>query len=770
MLAFPFYLACAAAALFVARRCVSAIPLRVCVVLVLLPLVFTGRALLTGGVFGPIDLAYDSEPLASVAAEHGVSEMVNPMLTDVQRLMIPWKVAVRYAFAHRQWPLLNPFAFCGDILAAGSEPSPWHPFNALSYLLPLAQSITFHASLAFFAAGVVAFLFAKELGVADLAALFAAVAWMFSAFLMFFIQVPLGAAVLMLPLVLLAVSRVVARPAFHSMVLLAVTLALVVVAGHPESLLHVVAIGVAYGVFELAALRDRQAVVRAVGAAVAAGAVALLLSAIHLLPFIEALPQTADYQFRVERSVSEAAQVGWRETASRVVGAAVPFRFGSPVAETAHVPSRYHRPIYGYAGSLLFVPALAGIFRTRHRIRWFLIALLITGVLASVSAPIVTAVLKHVPLFNIAINERLVIGAVLALAMLGALGIDAMLRDGANAMLWCAIGVLVVLAATIFALWPAMLTDGLSSAYLRANTLRELVPLMLCVALLLARRSARSAAVGLIALLLLQRTIEERRTIPTYPASALYPRTPLLDALPKSSTPYRVAGREATLLPNIATHYELEDARGATGMTFARMAETLPLWSRLEPVSFNHIEDLSRPFLSALNVRYAFAETRDPLPAGWVVRAEYRGARLLENPRALERAFIPRRVTFAKDDLHALTRIADFRDEATVTAPNDGTIVNGSGRVATTRDGLDFHLDAQLASNAWIIVSETAWKGWRATIDGRDAPLSFGNHAFLAVRVPAGHHEVMLRYRPRSFFIGLALTLMTLIALVVVRR
>lgn len=774
MAASLLYLVCAAAALWLARRFVAPVPLRICAVLVLLPLVFTGRALLTGGVFGPIDLAYETEPLRSIAAQHGITEVVNPMQTDVQRLMIPWKAAVRYAFSQRRWPLLNPFSFCGDILAAGSEPSPWHPFNALSYLLPFAQSITFHATLAFFTAALAAYLFAKELGVADIAALFAAVAWAFSAFVIFFIQVPLGATVLMQPLVLLAVRRVVAMPAFRSMVLLATMLALIVVSGHPESTLHVVAIGVAYGAFELAALRDRTAIVRAVAAAIGAGVIALLLSAIHLLPFVEALVQTADYKFRVQTSVIETQYVTTGEALTRLVAAAVPFRYGSPTLETANVPARYHRPIYGYAGSLLFAPALIGLLRSRLRIRRFLLGILIIGMLAAVSTPIVTAVLSHLPLFSIALNERLVFGAVLALALLGALGIDAMLRDGADAMLGAMIATLIVLGVAVAAMWPLMIGGGLSESYLRANALQLLLPLMLAVALLLPRPSPRLAAAGLVALLLLQRGIDERRAVPTYPATAFYPHAPLLDALPKSKEPYRVAGREATLVPNVASHYQFEDARGATGMTFARMSETLPLWSRLEPVSFNHIEDLSRPFISMLNVRYAIVDLRDPIPNGWSVRSEYGGGRLVENPHALPRAFIPRRVAFGRNDLAYLAAITDFAEEATVDAPSEvPAMTNGSGRLSTKWKKLDLRIDAQLDSASWIVITQTAWKGWRATMDGKPHPLYFGNHAFLATQLPAGNHRLVLQYRPMSFFIGLAMTIATLLALAsyaVVRR
>jgi uncharacterized membrane protein YfhO len=72
------------------------------------------------------------------------------------------------------------------------------------------------------------------------------------------------------------------------------------------------------------------------------------------------------------------------------------------------------------------------------------------------------------------------------------------------------------------------------------------------------------------------------------------------------------------------------------------------------------------------------------------------------------------------------------------------------------------------------VVSETAWKGWRAFIAEedpgprarwREIPVAFGNHAFLALHLPAGRHEVRLSYWPRSFTWGLAASGGTLLVL-----
>src|SRR5438132_7924482 len=107
------YFAAAAASLWLTHRLVRPLSRFAAIVLIALPLCFTGKALFTGRVYAPIDLPFLSEPLHSLQKTpiHGH----NGVLSDVYCLNIPWKYAVRYAYAHGEWPLWNPFNFCGDI-------------------------------------------------------------------------------------------------------------------------------------------------------------------------------------------------------------------------------------------------------------------------------------------------------------------------------------------------------------------------------------------------------------------------------------------------------------------------------------------------------------------------------------------------------------------------------------------------------------------------------------------------------------------------------
>ena len=77
-------------------------------------------------------------------------------------------------------------------------------------------------------------------------------------------------------------------------------------------------------------------------------------------------------------------------------------------------------------------------------------------------------------------------------------------------------------------------------------------------------------------------------------------------------------------------------------------------------------------------------------------------------------------------------------------------------------------VDARAA--AGVATSGPAWTGWRVLVDGTPArPLTY-NHAFVALEVPSGRHEVELRYFPTSFGVGLIVTVATLAAAALLLR
>jgi uncharacterized membrane protein YfhO len=64
-----------------------------------------------------------------------------------------------------------------------------------------------------------------------------------------------------------------------------------------------------------------------------------------------------------------------------------------------------------------------------------------------------------------------------------------------------------------------------------------------------------------------------------------------------------------------------------------------------------------------------------------------------------------------------------------------------------------------------LVLSDTWFPGWTARVNGKDSPVLRVNHTLRAVAVKPGLSQVEFRYRPRSFFAGLAVSALALISL-----
>jgi hypothetical protein len=645
-MALLLYLVVTVTVLVLWSRRVAPVSRAAALALVLLPMVFTGRALLTGRVYAPIDLPFQYEPLESHALGLGIGAPHNPGLSDLHAQMIPWQKAVRWALSQGEWPLWNPFILSGDILAAAAQPAVYDPLNWLGFLLPLPDALTFGASMTFFLAAFFTFVFARSIGLGDGGALVAAAAFTFCAMLAFYVGWPLGRAWTYLPLVLFSVRE-------KRWLMLAAALSLLIVAGHPETVLHVVLIGVIYG------LRDLRFVPRAL----LAGLVALGLTAVYLLPFLEAAPQTVEHHVRQDLYAPKpyAEIIKPEQRNERIARSFLPWVKGDPLSTRV-----------GFSVLLLALFA-------RRREAWFFMALAVAAFLIACGIPPLPHLLHELPLFDMAVNERLAFGGSFALAMLAGMAADR---------------------------W------------------RRFAPLILAV-------------------VLIERAIEDGGNYPALDRRAFYPHVLSIN----DESLFRIAGLGVTLLPNGSAMYELEDVRGYEAMTNDRYAQTYAIWSRYQPAFFNIIDDPSKPFLSFLNVRYILD-----------------GTRVIENPKALPRAFAPRRIRFERKDdvVHQMSQATDFSDVAWIESDRPHERVNGRGVVTIKREGLEYSLHAAMESDGWIVVSETAWKGWRAYIDGRRVETQFANHAFLGLFVPKGTHAIRLVYLPESFTTGRILSLVTL--------
>ncbi|HVS13783.1 MAG TPA: hypothetical protein VMV46_07655 [Thermoanaerobaculia bacterium] len=781
------YLALGAGGLALLHRFVRPLGWRSAGALLLLPLCFTGSAMLAGDSYGGAALAFQTEPLAGFRAEYGMEDPIDPALSDVHGVVIPWRAATRWAWRHGDWPLWNPFAGCGEPLAGSAQPAPYSLIELTSLLAPLPQSFTLSVSLVFLLAAAGAFQLASALGCRPLAASFSAVAFAFCNFLVFWNAWPLGPAVAWLPLVVLAAWNLVARPAAAAAVVLAVVLAQVLLSGHPESSMHVVTIGAVSGLVELlTALRSGR--LHHAGPAIAwacvAGLLAVALAAVFLLPVADTLLQSQEWSARAAtREVIHAT--GWQYTRGALLADVAHFAYGLEGRGLSSARPPWLIPGSSlYAGSLILPLALFGVACSRSPRRWLFVGLFAFGLLAGAKTPGFFPLLGKLPLFDVSLNERLVFVASFALAVLAGLGVEAAIARSAHRRLgrWL-IAALAAYGGLVAWLVPRIVELGVPREVAWTQSLAALLPLALVAVLLsVARRDPRAALLAALGLLLAARLVEAGWMYDRTPAAAFYPRVPPLDRLEpvdEREAPYRVVGFGHALLPNQATLYGLEDVRTYNAVHLERFAETWPLWTERElGFWFLRVTDIQNPFLSFLNARYLIAQRSVPRMRPWTREAGTAAVRLWSNRRVLPRAFVPARVLAApggRDTIAAMRDETDFGARAWIEHPSvpPQGLDNAGGAVRARRRGTGYRLEVELERESWIVVSETAWRGWRARARGETLEIAFADHAFLGILAPAGSYAIELSFRPPSFVAGLGLSaaaLATLLGLVAWQR
>jgi hypothetical protein len=152
------------------------------------------------------------------------------------------------------------------------------------------------------------------------------------------------------------------------------------------------------------------------------------------------------------------------------------------------------------------------------------------------------------------------------------------------------------------------------------------------------------------------------------------------------------------------------------------------------------------------------------------------GIKVWRNPDPMPRVWAVHQVRSVKEDpeLRRLVQdpTVDFHREAALLGEVPALqVCPGEDQVQLIRRRTDsLTVSAKLACTGMVILAETYYPGWTATVDGQTARVWEAWGALRGVVVPGGEHEVKFSYRPLSVYGGAALTALGMLLTVVLVR
>ncbi len=772
---------------------------------------------------------------------------------DVFSYSYPHAQFIREACRAGYLPYWNPTLNFGEPVLANPNFLFFYPSTLLFVALPLDLGYTLHYILHFMLAGVGAYGLARRWGQSRLAAFFVGFVFSFSGPVL-----SLGnlynhtAAAAWIPWALLLTDLALGSESRRPWVLLTVVFAVQFLASEPFTLMATFVLALAYALFRAG---DRRPLAPAnfhvlVNFA-AVGALAIALGAIQLLPSLALLGNSR----RGIHGLPFRETTSWSYHPLQLLDWVVPDFFGSAVENPTtwtSVLSNRNLP-YLLSFFLGFVPlflAVVGFRQARDPRARFAAAggtTLLVLAFGQFTPVFALAYLLFPPLAMVRFPVKLIIPAVLLIAVLAGWGADAM-RSGEAIEKRSRIGTwLACLLALVIAVWlmsfvapeaiaaPAgwilshtykmftrlpdehlaeTLVQGAVQFLIRMVQLHfpGLAGFRLGGALWIWAREqglawARRATPAVLLVAMAQLAWATSAANPTVPRSFYDFRPSALSHFESAGRPYRYAylfhetapGKVAADTQGFLNFDSIPEAKGLPPSADLPLRDrmTLARGSMLTDAEGVMNIDVERSFPTALydfwvfalkeagddartacllgrsNVRYQVLKERTDDPAvGREVAPIFNGSPdphfLYANPCVMPRVFAAGKAAPATTARDALNPLSDPGFDATgnifvageTFQPEAGDVPGPAGAVEIARYAAnEVLLRAAMTRPGYVVLLDRFDPSWHATVDGRATSIVRANHAFRAVRVSEGKHEIRFYYAQQGLRSGLVVSL-----------
>lgn len=732
--------------------------------------------------------------------------------SDAIRQIYPWKELTISLLKEGQLPLWNPYAFSGTPLLANMQTAVFYPLNFLFFTIPnFPFAWTAYIISTLLLGSLFMYLFLKSLKLTDSAAIFGSIAFAASGYMIVWLEWGTVAHQLIwLPLSLFAIKRWWESRKVRFLLLLVFSASSTIFAGYPQGAAYNFIIVFTWFLFLLKNTAKKQRFSAAFPIIISAILV-IGLTSIQWLPTMELYFNSA-MRGEVSQKLSKEAALPFAQFATLLA----PDYFGNRVTDDYWAKEfsgvdYMDADLYVGAATLLLA-AFAILIKKKSKEAKWLMCLIILGVILGAKSPIVSLIASlGIPVLSTGAAAEALVISIFALCCLGAIGFKQALenqnKQGTYQVIKL-IGILYALLLTIsFILEPT-----------RAGIARKalLVPssafLIASILLLLNLKLIHKQFIKLLFIIILttELLLHAEKILPFSYLNFAFPKHELIEELRLKAKYNRIAGFwETEIATNFHTAFRLYSAEGYNPLYIRRYGEivTAAEEGKLPAIVPRSDADISMKneanrnrLLDLTSVKYIPAKVtnqkesweEEPLkydPSRFILVWQKDNFKIYENLNALPRVKLFYDWKVISDDAEIISTLYDQQfnpheqvilernpgikvtsDDASLYNTSHGVRMNSSEvekreeKIATiTQYKPNFvELQTQTPTPAILLLTDSFYFGWKATIDGRPAEILRANYTFRAIELPEGSHKVNFYYNPESFRWGRVVSLTSL--------
>jgi len=678
----------------------------------------------------------------------------------------PWRDLSTQELLAGRLPLWNPYNGAGAPLLANYQSAILYPPHLLYLIFPGPYTMGVLAIIHIAWAGLGMFWLCKRLNIPTFGQSIAVLAYPFSGTLIARMgTIPMLEAAAWLPWLIFLVDRLIARADLLNVLFFALASAMLLLVGHAQWAFYSLLLTGAYALWQI--LAKRGPALR-LGITVAAIVLGAGIAAIQLLP-------TAELQRQSQRAsgVGEAFALNFSFPPISTLTFLNPHFFGNP-ADGSYVIGGAYFETAAYIGVLPFTLAIVGlgsyILRRKrsgtHLIAFFGLAAVITVIFATGSdGPIYRFLYRSVPTFNMfQAPARWLLITVFSLTMIAAL----VSRDWKPGRMTRYVSRIILVTAVLLVVLGTLISGNYADNALMSQLFRGVqgvgILLFLTALIYLSQpragqdlRRRRMWMIGVLLFLAVDIGWSNYGLNPTTSADFYTPQRPDVAGPRTFATQadidkqmfdvflpfqdYRVAGQR-------------RDAYRSADLPDLNILDRRGVWNNFDPLRPDWIERYTRLLTDNLPESATGKALRD---AAYIQG----GARAWIVNRAVA-------VNSPDDAERAITSAGWSPRESVIIEAESAAGASSVGEAKIVKESpLDVEIAVTSSADAYLVLADAWYPGWRASVDETSTPIYRANVAFRAVHIPAGNHTVRFTYQPNSFVIGAGISAGSIIGAVV---